>query len=57
MQFVLYFRCFYIGQSYAGAKKWKEAIGLFDRVLQYAQEAVGKYKKLPNNSVYKVHMC
>ncbi|XP_045214058.2 signal recognition particle subunit SRP68-like [Mercenaria mercenaria] len=47
------FRCFYIAQSYGVAKKWKEAIGLYDRVLHYAQEAIQKYKQLSRGSLYK----
>lgn len=47
------FRCFYIAQSYAGAKKWKETIGLYSRVIDYAQEAIGKFKQIPNSSSYK----
>lgn len=47
------FRCFYIAQSYAAAKKWKEAIGLYARVLDYAQEAIQKNKQLSRGSLYK----
>ncbi|WAQ97375.1 SRP68-like protein, partial [Mya arenaria] len=47
------FRCFYIAQSYVSARKWKEAIALYGRVLEYAQEAVDQYKRLARSSLYK----
>ncbi|XP_041364643.1 signal recognition particle subunit SRP68-like [Gigantopelta aegis] len=40
------FRSFYIAQSYATAKKWTEAIGLYQRVLDNAQQAIKGYKSL-----------
>lgn len=48
------FRCFYVAQSYAGAKKWKEAIGLYARVLEYAESAQKQFKQLPREALYKV---
>lgn len=48
------FRGFYIAQSYGAAKKWKEAIGLYSRVINYAQEALQRFKQLPDSSLYKV---
>lgn len=48
------FRCFYISQSYAGAKKWKESIGLYAKVISYAQEALSKYKQLAVGSLHQV---
>lgn len=33
------FRCFYVGQTYASQKKWKEAVALYERVNTYIQEA------------------
>lgn len=53
---LMYFRCFYIAQSYAGAKKWRDAIGLYTRVLHYAQEAIQNYKQLSRGALYKVCM-
>ncbi|KAH3862769.1 hypothetical protein DPMN_025743 [Dreissena polymorpha] len=47
------FKCFYIAHSYAGAKKWKEAIGLYARVLEYTREASQQYKKLDRAAIYK----
>ncbi|KAL3877845.1 hypothetical protein ACJMK2_035489 [Sinanodonta woodiana] len=47
------FRCVYIAQSYAAAKKWREAIGLYDRVLTYASQSLSMYKKLQIEAVYK----
>ncbi|XP_048760019.1 signal recognition particle subunit SRP68-like [Ostrea edulis] len=41
------FRSYYIAQSYLGAKKWKETISLYERVLQNAQNALKGYKSLP----------
>ncbi|XP_061191309.1 signal recognition particle subunit SRP68-like [Saccostrea echinata] len=41
------FRSYYIAQSYLGAKKWKEAISLYERVLQNAKNALKGYKSLP----------
>ncbi|KAL8616979.1 hypothetical protein ACOMHN_041897 [Nucella lapillus] len=38
------FRLFYIARAYAGAKKWTEAIALYERTLEYAKKAVGGYK-------------
>ncbi|KAK3089911.1 hypothetical protein FSP39_007594 [Pinctada imbricata] len=41
------FRTYYIAFSHVGAKKWKEAIALFERVLQNANAALKGYKALP----------
>ncbi|KAK7112430.1 signal recognition particle subunit SRP68-like [Littorina saxatilis] len=40
------FRLFYIARAYASAKKWKEAIALYQRTLDYAKDALDGYKKL-----------
>jgi len=42
------FRCFYIAQSYQMAKKWIESISLYDRVLEYVQDATNQLNKLQN---------
>ena len=34
------FRCFYIAQVYVNEKKWAEAMALYDRVLERANEAL-----------------
>ncbi|KAK2181664.1 hypothetical protein NP493_386g05040 [Ridgeia piscesae] len=34
------FRCSYIAQTYAAAKKWRETLALCERTLKYAQEAL-----------------
>ena len=47
-----FFRCYYIGQSYESSKKWKEAIGLYDRVLDYCNKALEGFKQLPKGQVY-----
>ncbi|XP_064623937.1 signal recognition particle subunit SRP68-like [Lineus longissimus] len=43
------FRCFYIAQTYASAKKWAEALALYEQVLIYAKGAVAGYKKITGN--------
>ena len=50
----MFCRCFYVAQSYAGAKKWKEAMGLYARVLEYADGAQKQFKTLSKGSLYKV---
>ena len=40
------FRLFYIARAYASAKKWTEAIALYQRTLDYAKTAIEGYKKL-----------
>ena len=32
------YRCYYLSESYAAAKKWAESIVLFDQALSYGQE-------------------
>jgi hypothetical protein len=39
-------RLFYIARAYASAKKWTEAIALYQRAVDYAQTASDGYKKL-----------
>ena len=34
-----FLRCFYVGQTYASQKKWKEAVALYERVNTYIQDA------------------
>ena len=43
---LLCFRLFYIARAYASAKKWTEAIALYQRTLDYAKTAIEGYKKL-----------
>ncbi|XP_011455290.1 signal recognition particle subunit SRP68 [Magallana gigas] len=52
------FRSYYIAQSYLGAKKWKETISLYERVLQNAQSALKGYRSLPKpqQAQFKVEM-
>ena len=49
---ILFCRCYYIGQSYEVTKKWKEAIGLYDRVLDYCNNALDGFKQLPKDHQY-----
>ena len=45
-------RCYYIAQSYEVSKKWKESIGLYDRVLDYCNKALDGFKQLPQGQGY-----
>ncbi|XP_014677050.1 PREDICTED: signal recognition particle subunit SRP68-like [Priapulus caudatus] len=40
------FRCFYIAQSYAALKKWKEAMALYERTLTHTAQALDGYKTM-----------
>jgi len=40
------FRSYYIAQSYLVAKKWTEAIALYEKCLSYAQNSKESYQKL-----------
>lgn len=51
-QFSFVHRCYYIAVSYEGSKKWKEAIGLYDRVLDYCNKALDGFKQLPKGQSY-----
>lgn len=46
---ILFFRCFFIAQSYVLVKKWSEALVLYERVLKYAKEVQSKAKSLNNS--------
>ncbi|CAH1793893.1 unnamed protein product, partial [Owenia fusiformis] len=48
------FRCFFIAQTYATAKKWKETIALYEKVLLYADKAIAELKSLPASTENKV---
>ncbi|KAK7498522.1 hypothetical protein BaRGS_00010182 [Batillaria attramentaria] len=51
------FRLFYIARAYASAKKWTEAIALYQRTVDYAKIAVDGYKKIGSKDVqYKMEM-
>ena len=39
-------RCFYIAQACEAAKKWKEALALYERVLFYATDSLKAYEKV-----------
>ena len=54
---LLFFRLFFIARAYASAKKWTEAIALYQRTLDYAKTALEGYKKLKSKDVqYQVQM-
>ncbi|XP_033097462.1 signal recognition particle subunit SRP68-like [Anneissia japonica] len=40
------FRCFYLAQSYASVKKWRETSALYERVVTYITEAEETFKKI-----------
>ncbi|ELU12258.1 hypothetical protein CAPTEDRAFT_155942 [Capitella teleta] len=40
------FRCFYIGRTCEGAKRWKEALALYEQVLVYAKESQKAYENV-----------
>lgn len=46
----LFFRSYYIAQSFLAAKKWTETIALYERVLKHASQALKGCKKLKNLS-------
>ena len=39
-------RCFYIAQVYVNDKKWPEAMALYDRVLEHANEALSNLNQI-----------
>ena len=45
-------RCFYVAQTYQTAKKYKEAIALYEQVLTYTKDAIQDYKNLRNATKY-----
>ena len=45
-------RCFYVAQTYQTAKKYKEAIALYEQVLTYTKDAIQDYKNLRNTTKY-----
>ncbi|XP_046550007.1 signal recognition particle subunit SRP68-like [Haliotis rubra] len=47
------FRSFYIAQSYSAAKKWTEAIALYQRTISNADKALSGYKKLKPQGMFK----
>ncbi|XP_046365035.1 signal recognition particle subunit SRP68-like [Haliotis rufescens] len=46
-------RSFYIAQSYSAAKKWTEAIALYQRTITNADKALSGYKKLKPQGMFK----
>ena len=46
----LYFRSYYIAQSYTTARKWTEVLALFEKVLSIAKESLADYKKFPKGT-------
>lgn len=40
------FRCYCVAQSFGQQKKWREALALYDRALEYAQKAKQAMKKV-----------
>lgn len=55
LEILIFFRCFYIAQSYQLLKKWIEALCLYDLVIKYASEAREKLKA-SNNALFNVSM-
>ncbi|PVD38591.1 hypothetical protein C0Q70_01207 [Pomacea canaliculata] len=47
------YRLFYIARAYSSAKKWTEAIALYQRALDCAQKALTGYKKLTDTQCLK----
>lgn len=45
-RYLVFYRLFYIARAYSSAKKWTEAIALYQRALDCAQKALTGYKKL-----------
>ncbi len=54
MYIVSFSRCYYIAATYVIAKKWAEALGLYERVLQYITDALNSYAALGHNKFQKV---
>jgi hypothetical protein len=48
------FRCFYIGRTCEGAKRWKEALALYEQVLVYAKESQKAYENVSTPDKEKV---
>ena len=49
------FRCLFVAHSYLLAKKWREAVSLYNRVLSHATSAVTHFQEISSNSqVYLV---
>jgi len=38
-------RCFHAAQTYSSIKKWKEAVSLYEKTLEYARTALDGYAK------------
>lgn len=47
-------RCFYIGRTCEQAKRWKEALALYEKVLSYAKESLKAYEKVNTPDKEKV---
>jgi len=43
------FRCYYSAETYVSLKKWKEALALYDKVLNYASTALKSLEKLTDS--------
>ncbi|XP_076460105.1 signal recognition particle subunit SRP68-like [Babylonia areolata] len=46
------FRLFYIARAYTSAKKWTEAIALYERTLEYAKTAVQGYTQFKSKDAF-----